>query len=151
MAYIAPFRALRYDQSRVKLNDTITQPYDKISAEMQEAYYQASPYNLVRIILGKKETTDRPGNDAYSRAAGAFSDWRRQGIFVQDRQPSIYLYVQRFTVPGIKTELERRGFIALGRIGCGDYEWVGKMGGEVVVLGDDLAVAVISDARNGRG
>ena len=116
MAYIAPFRALRYDQSRVKLNDTITQPYDKISAEMQEAYYQASPYNLVRIILGKKETTDRPGNDAYSRAAGAFSDWRRQGIFVQDPQPSIYLYVQRFTVPGIKTELERRGFIALGRI-----------------------------------
>jgi uncharacterized protein (DUF1015 family) len=116
MAYIAPFRALRYDQSRVKLNDTITQPYDKISAEMQEAYYQASPYNLVRIILGKKETTDRPGNDAYSRAAGAFSDWRRQGIFVQDRQPSIYLYVQRFTVPGIKTELERRGLIALGRI-----------------------------------
>src|SRR6185503_16752877 len=109
-------RALRYDQSRVKLNDTITQPYDKISAEMQEAYYQASPYNLVRIILGKKETTDRPGNDAYSRAAGAFSDWRRQGIFVQDRQPSIYLYVQRFTVPGIKTELERRGLIALGRI-----------------------------------
>jgi uncharacterized protein (DUF1015 family) len=116
MANIAPFRALRYDQSQVKLNDTITQPYDKISPEMQEAYYQASPYNLVRIILGKKAPTDRPGDDAYSRAAGAFSDWRRRGIFVQDPQPSIYLYVQRFTVPGSKTELERRGFIALGRI-----------------------------------
>ena len=116
MANIAPFRALRYDQSRVSLNDTITKPYDKITPEMQEAYYQASPYNLVRIILGKKQTTDRPGDDPYSRAAGAFSDWRRQGIFLQDTQPSIYLYVQRFTVPGSKAELERRGFIALGRI-----------------------------------
>lgn len=116
MAYIAPFRALRYDQSRVSLNDTITQPYDKITGEMQEAYYQASPYNLVRIILGRRQPTDRPGDDPYSRAADSFTDWRRQGIFLQDSQPSIYLYVQRFTVPGTKTELERRGFIALGRI-----------------------------------
>ena len=30
----------------------------------------------------------------------SFGDWRRQGIFLQDAQPSIYLYVQRFTVPG---------------------------------------------------
>jgi uncharacterized protein (DUF1015 family) len=116
MAHIAPFRALRYDQSRVSLNDTITQPYDKITPEMQEAYYRANPYNLVRIILGKRQTTDRPGDDVYSRAAGSFSDWRRQGIFLQDSEPSIYLYVQRFTAPGSKTELERRGFIALGRI-----------------------------------
>ena len=30
----------------------------------------------------------------------SFGDWRRQGIFLQDAQPSIYLYVQRFTAPG---------------------------------------------------
>ena len=63
MAHIDPFRALRYDQSRVSLNDTITQPYDKITSEMQEKYYAASPYNLVRIILGKRQPTDRPGDD----------------------------------------------------------------------------------------
>lgn len=116
MAYIAPFRALRYDQIRVSLSKTITQPYDKITPEMQEAYYQASPHNLVRIILGKRQPTDRLGDDPYSRAAGSFSDWRRQGIFLQDTEPSLYLYAQRFTVPGSHTELERRGFIALGRI-----------------------------------
>ena len=114
--HIAPFRALRYDQTKVSLNDTITQPYDKITPEMQEAYYQASPYNLVRIILGKRQPSDRPGDDPYSRAAGSFSEWRAKGIFQQDAQPSIYLYVQRFKVPGSQTEMERRGFIALGRI-----------------------------------
>ena len=45
-----------------------------------------------------------------------FRDWRRQGIFLQDAQPSIYLYVQRFALPGGTAELERRGIIALGRI-----------------------------------
>src|SRR5450432_423413 len=83
MANIAPFRALRYDQSKVALNDTITQPYDKITPEMQENYYAASPYNLVRIILGNLLPTDKLGDDRYSRAASSFSDWRKQGIFVQ--------------------------------------------------------------------
>ena len=36
--------------------------------------------------------------------------------FLQDAEPSLYLYVQRFTLPGGTTELERRGIIALGRI-----------------------------------
>ena len=52
----------------------------------------------------------------YTRAAQSFRDWRQQGIFLQDAQPSLYLYVQRFTVPGGTAELERRGIIALGRI-----------------------------------
>ena len=116
MANIAPFRALRYDQSKVALNDTITQPYDKITPAMQEKYYAASPYNLVRIILGKPQSADKPGDDRYTRAAAWFSEWRGQGIFAQDSEPSLYAYVQKFRVPGSKTELERRGFIALGRV-----------------------------------
>ncbi len=116
MAYIAPFRALRYDPSRVSLADVATQPYDKISPQMQEGYYSASPYNLVRIILGKKESTDNEEQNPYSRAADFFHDWRRQGIFLQDTHPSLYFYSQRFAVPGGKTELVRRGFIGLGRI-----------------------------------
>jgi uncharacterized protein (DUF1015 family) len=37
-------------------------------------------------------------------------------VFLQDSQPSIYAYSQRFLVPGTKKETERRGFIALGRV-----------------------------------
>jgi len=116
MAEISPFRALRYDPKRVDPGRVVTQPYDKITPEMQEGYYRASPYNLVRIILGKREASDHPGENTYTRAAGFFRTWRQQGIFSQDAEPSIYLYVQHFVAPGGKQELERRGFIALGKI-----------------------------------
>ncbi|MGH9505188.1 MAG: DUF1015 domain-containing protein [Terriglobales bacterium] len=116
MAHIEPFRALRYDPTRVSISQVVTQPYDKITPEMQEGYYTASPHNLVRVILGKEHVGDHTGENRYTRAAESFLDWRRQGIFLQDAQPSLYLYVQRFTAPGGKAELERRGIIALGRI-----------------------------------
>ncbi|MGO9126604.1 MAG: DUF1015 domain-containing protein [Terriglobales bacterium] len=116
MAHIAPFRALRYDPGRVEISGVVTQPYDKITPEMQERYYAASPHNLVRIILGKREAKDDAGENTYTRAAANFQDWRRQGIFLQEAQPSIYRYVQDFTVPGGMKELQRRGFIGLGRL-----------------------------------
>jgi uncharacterized protein (DUF1015 family) len=116
MAYIVPFRALRYDPKRVTPASVVTQPYDKITPESQDRYYAASPYNLVRLILGKREPADNDQNNVYTRAASFFGEWRRQGIFLQDPQPSIYVYSQTFTVPGTKSEVERRGFIALGRV-----------------------------------
>ena len=58
MAIISPFRAWRYDPEHVPLQQAVTQPYDKITPPMQEAYYNASPYNLVRIILGKRQPDD---------------------------------------------------------------------------------------------
>jgi uncharacterized protein (DUF1015 family) len=116
MADIHPFRALRFDPLQVSLAQVVTQPYDKITPALQERYYAASPNNLVRIILGRRQENDNPANNVYSRAAGHFRDWRQQGLLREDSLPSIYLYSQRFTRPGSTTELERRGFIALGRI-----------------------------------
>jgi uncharacterized protein (DUF1015 family) len=116
MAYIAPFRALRYDPARVDLAQVVTQPYDKITPEMQNRYYDANPLNLVRIILGKPQSTDHLEENIYTRAAASFRDWRRQGILLQDRQQSLYQYIQRFQPPGGGPERERRGFIALGKI-----------------------------------
>jgi uncharacterized protein (DUF1015 family) len=116
MADIHPFRAFRYDPERVSLAQVVTQPYDKITRAMQDGYYAASPHNLVRIILGRREEHDNAVNNVYSRAAGDFRDWRQQGILRQDSHPSIYVYSQRFTVPGSGIELERYGFIALCRI-----------------------------------
>jgi uncharacterized protein (DUF1015 family) len=116
MAHIVPFRALRYDPAQVALSDVVTQPYDKITKQMQERYYAASPYNLVRIILGKPEPADGPSANAYTRATACYRDWRRRGIFRQDSEQSIYQYTQRFQAPGSALPLERRGFIALGKI-----------------------------------
>ena len=117
MARIYPFRAWRYNPSAVRLDDVVTQPYDKISPSMQQAYYQRSPYNLVRIILGLPELFDSErGESVYTRAARDFRAWREQGILAQEKDPAIFAYSQRFKVPGTETVKERRGFIALGKL-----------------------------------
>jgi uncharacterized protein (DUF1015 family) len=115
MANILPFRALRYDLDRLKAAQVVTQPYDKITPAMQERYYAASSYNLVRIILGRSEPGDNTAHNVYTRAAAFGREWRAQGILQQDAQPSIYAYSQTFTAPS-GTSFERRGFIALGRV-----------------------------------
>jgi uncharacterized protein (DUF1015 family) len=123
MAIISPFRAWRYDPERVPVQQAVTQPYDKITPAMQESYYQASPYNLVRIILGKRLPADSGSENAYTRAAAAFRDWRQTGVLRRDPEPSLYRYSQTFRLPddtsagaGPPAHAERRGFIALGRI-----------------------------------
>ena len=116
MAEIFPFRALRYDPRHVKLEDVVTQPYDKITPEMQSRYYDLSPHNLVRIILGKPGETDTDLFNVYTRAAEYLHDWRAAGILKQDAEPALYLYSETFTVPGIRELTERRGVIALGRL-----------------------------------
>jgi uncharacterized protein (DUF1015 family) len=117
MARIYPFRAWRYNPSAVRLEEAVTQPYDKISPAMQQAYYQRSPYNLVRIILGLPELFDAErGESVYTRAARDFSAWREQGILTQEKDPCVFAYSQRFKVPGTEIVRERRGFIALGRL-----------------------------------
>jgi uncharacterized protein (DUF1015 family) len=116
MARISPFNAWRYAPDRVSVTRVVTQPYDKITPEMQESYYQADPHNLVRIILGKRQTTDSEAENVYTRAADSFRDWRQSGVLRQDAQPSLYSYSQAFKVPGSNTSAERRGFIALARL-----------------------------------
>jgi uncharacterized protein (DUF1015 family) len=127
MAIITPFRAWRYNPDLVSIQQAVTQPYDKITPEMQESYYQASPYNLVRIILGQHLPADDATDNVYTRAAQAFQNWRQAGVLRRDSAPSLYRYTQTFTVPGIvpaapgiapgaEARAERHGFIALGRI-----------------------------------
>lgn len=116
MATISPFRAWRYAAQRVPIRQVVTQPYDKITPAMQEGYYQSSPYNLVRIILGKRLPADTASENVYTRAAASFQNWRRIGVMQQDPVPSLYRYSQTFKIPGSQSVGERRGFIGLGRI-----------------------------------
>jgi uncharacterized protein (DUF1015 family) len=115
MADIRPFRALRYDLQKVSASQVVTQPYDKITPAMQERYYAASPYNLVRIILGRRAADENAGDNVYTRAAVYGRKWRDEGIFRQDSAPTVYAYSQAFTAPA-GSKFERKGFIALGRV-----------------------------------
>ena len=116
MAIISPFQAWRYAPEQVPVEQVVTQPYDKITPEMQERYYAANPSNLVRIIFGQRHPADNAQENVYTRATATFSEWRRRGILRQDSVPSVYRYTQKFTVPGSKTSAERQGYIALGRL-----------------------------------
>jgi uncharacterized protein (DUF1015 family) len=133
MARIYPFRALRYDTSRVLMEDVVTQPYDKITPEMQQRYYERSPYNLIRIILGKHEPGDTepqeflpPGemaHNVYTRAAECLKQWRADGILAEEAEPALYGYSQAYQVPITGETQVRRGFIALGHL----YEYSAKV------------------------
>ncbi len=116
MAEIQPFRAYRYDTNRVALKDVLTQPYDKITPAMQEAYYAASPYNLIAIEKGRSLPDDTPENNVYTRAASKVDEWIAAKILLQDVAPAIYVYSQDYLVPGTQSRRVRIGFIALARI-----------------------------------
>jgi len=87
-----PFRAWRYSSSRLDLSQAIAPPYDVISEKERETLYAQSPFNVVRLILGKEP-------DFYDSAARHWKDWAQQGVLVQDKIPALYLYEQTFKHP----------------------------------------------------
>src|SRR5450755_1842253 len=116
MANIFPFQPYRYTAKAGALQDQVTQPYDKISPEMRQRYLQASPYNLVRMILGERRESDSDAANVYTRAAQHLADWIDQGILARDPEPALYAYFQEFTMPDSGDRLVRKGFIGLGAV-----------------------------------
>ncbi len=120
MARIQPFHAYRYSPAAGRPEDLVTQPYDKISPAMQARYLSLSPYNLVRIILGERFSTDSDSDSVYTRAKGYLTEWIDKGILDRDAEPSLYAYSQEFKLPDSDEVLTRKGFVGLCAIE--DYE-----------------------------
>ena len=116
MAKIHPFRGVRYSPEKFgrDITDLVTQPYDKITPEMQEEYYRRHPKNFVRIVLGKKFASDDEYHNYYVRAAGYLNCWLEDGVFVEEEKPAIYVYHQEFEVDG--KPVVRKGFVALAEL-----------------------------------
>jgi uncharacterized protein (DUF1015 family) len=110
VAVIHAFKGFRYSKDVVgDLNRVVTQPYDKTTASMQDAYYQSSPYNVVRITLN----VEKRGNvgTGYPDAGSIFRQWIEQKVLAQDSRPAIYAYYQEYVADGIPRL--QKGFIAL--------------------------------------
>jgi len=116
MAQVFPFRAFRYNPLLATFQSVLTQPYDKISPEMQQKYYETHAQNLITVEKGKEFPGDGPGNNVYSRAAAALQDWEAKNVIVQDSVPSFYAYTQEFTEPDTDERRKRRGFVGAGRL-----------------------------------
>jgi uncharacterized protein (DUF1015 family) len=117
MAEIRPFKGIRYNTSKIKLEKIITEPYDRITPTMQEDYYQRSPYNVVRIILGKDDEPGDPEKDKYRRAKIYLDKWQEEGILSREDSEALYIYEQEFSV-GVERK-ERMGLIA--RVKLADF------------------------------
>lgn len=115
MADIRAFRGFRYDLGRSgPLSDLVAPPYDVVDADLQQALYDRSPYNAIRIELSKEEPGDSPNTNRYTRASEALSGWINENVLQQDTLRCLYVVEQEFTVEGVTRK--RRGFIARVRL-----------------------------------
>lgn len=114
MKDIRAFKGIRYNPDKIgQLGTVLSPPYDVISPEQQLMYYDRSPHNIIRIILGRDDD-GAPGRDKYERARYYFRTWLKEGVLRQDPQEAIYLYTERFRYAD--QEYTRTGFVSLLRL-----------------------------------
>jgi uncharacterized protein (DUF1015 family) len=107
-ARIEPLRGLLYDQHAVRdLSRVVAPPYDVISEALQRDLYERSPYNVVRLELGRDA-------DRYAAAQATLREWVDRGVLRRAEHPALFLYTQRFQVEGRK--LVRTGFVVRFRL-----------------------------------
>jgi len=117
MAVVAPFRGVTYNSEKIpNIERVVAPPYDVISDRDQEEFYEIDPYNVVRLILGKKKTGDSDWDNRYTRAADLFRRWESEEILIRHQFPSIYPTSIEFESPDNMETKTRWGFIALVRI-----------------------------------
>jgi uncharacterized protein (DUF1015 family) len=114
--HLRSFRALRFRPERVgDLRAVISPPYDVISAAEQRKLLARSERNVVRLDLPPEQDNDEP-DARYRRAARTLAEWRSDGTLFKDPRPAIYVYEQRYRVPGANEERGQRGFLARVRL-----------------------------------
>jgi len=117
MAIIAPFRGVTYNfHSGRDLSRLVTPPYDVISEEEQAEFYQADPYNIIRLILGKRKIGDSDWDNRYTRAADCYRRWESEGILIRSDQPCIYLTSLTYDPENGEPRRTRWGIVVLVKI-----------------------------------
>jgi len=117
MATIAPFRGMTYNFNRlVELSRVVAPPYDVISEKEQEEYYQSDPYNVIKLILGKKKTGDSDWDNRYTRAADYLSRWEMEDVLIRSDYPCMYLSSLTYDPEDGRGPKVRWGLIALVQI-----------------------------------
>jgi uncharacterized protein (DUF1015 family) len=119
---VRPFVGLLYDPAVAGPFEALTAPpYDVISPTDQDRYYRTSPFNAVRLILGKDEPGDDGSANKYTRAASYLRSWRDRGVLAPPAEPSLYPYEFRFHLGGVERTV--RGVVAE----VGIEEWGGSI------------------------
>jgi uncharacterized protein (DUF1015 family) len=117
MTDVTAFRALRYRSEQVELEKVLAPVYDVVAARDRPLYYDRDPHNALRLEL-TRSVEDEATTD-YADVARTLSEWRSDGVLMQDAEPALYVLRQRFAGPGGEA-VERLGFF--GALRLEDYE-----------------------------
>lgn len=109
MAKIRPFRGILYNPEKISdIASVVTEPYDVISPAQQSVYYKTHLYNIIRLILGKRNSKDTGRNNHHTRAKKYLTDWLKQDILCRDKNHSnisifwrnvIYTHIPYINIP----------------------------------------------------
>ncbi len=116
MADIRPFKAVHYNPKLAgDLEKLITPPYDVISPAEQDAFYQAHPLNVIRLVLGKQYPDDTESGNKYTRAATVLRQWIQQGTLVRRQNVGLTVYRMDFAeLGGGRSRID--GIVALVKV-----------------------------------
>jgi len=90
MAEITPFRGILYSTEKIKnISDVVTPPYDVISDQERDAFYERHPNSAVRLDKGKPAATDTDLDNPHNRASASFQNWLKDNILVEDTDPAL--------------------------------------------------------------
>lgn len=118
MPKIRSFKGIRYSPEKVDLSKVICPPYDAVSQQEADDFYSLSPYNAIRLVLGKQMPKDTKTDNRYTRARDFFTQWQKEKILIQERKPSLYYHEHTYAM-GDHT-YTRRGIIASVQLDDGE-------------------------------
>ncbi len=99
MAEITPFRGILYNTEKIKnISDVVTPPYDVISDQKRDAFYERHPNSVVRLDKGKPAATDTDKDNPHTRASAYFQNWMKDNILLEDAEPALFLTAVEFNV-----------------------------------------------------
>ncbi|WP_457572825.1 DUF1015 domain-containing protein [Desulfolithobacter sp.] len=112
MAVVAPFRGVRFNPDKIRIEDVVTPPYDVINDEDGAAFIQKNPYNMIQLDLRSPSDQTEKSRDRYTGARDRFDSWQEKEVLIRDEKPAIYLYYIDYTHPSGQ-RLTRKGMVAL--------------------------------------
>jgi uncharacterized protein (DUF1015 family) len=110
---VRPFQGILYNPQRVDVAQVVAPPYDVITPRDQQRYYRQDPHNVARLIVGEVRPSDTPEDNKYTRAAGFFKAWLREGILQRETSPCLYVYRHEFLDPAIGKARARLGLLGV--------------------------------------
>ena len=89
---LAPFRATRFTAGADSLGRQLSPPYDVIADADRAALVEASPTNVVRLILPAQEEASLGNGDRYAGARALLQDWVGSGVLAVDDEAALFVY-----------------------------------------------------------